>query len=244
LNIGAIVLQSAAFTFALFEFVLLIFSLSVHECCHAWMASRLGDQTARLEGRVTLNPMYHVDPVGTLLFPAIAIFGPLIGFGMFGGMLIGWAKPTPVISRNFRKIRRDENLVTLAGPASNLVLAFIAMVVLLVVSHVVPGGREIVLYTFHESLLPGVDSTVQALVLLGVAGILINLSLFFFNLFPIPPLDGSHLLRNLLPYNAVQTYDKIPFWVSWLLMIFVGGYILRLLLIPTLGFVLFVLARA
>ena len=237
-------MQSAAFTFALFEFVLLIFSLSVHECCHAWMASRLGDQTARLEGRVTLNPMYHVDPVGTLLFPAIAIFGPLLGFGMFGGMLIGWAKPTPVISRNFKKIRRDENLVTLAGPVSNLALAFVGMVVLLTLAHVVPGGREIVLYTFHESLIPGVDPTVQALALLGVACILINLSLFFFNLFPIPPLDGSHLLRNLLPYNAVQTYDKIPFWVSWLLMIFVGGYILRLLLIPTLGMVLFVLAHA
>ncbi|MGO9436861.1 MAG: site-2 protease family protein [Terracidiphilus sp.] len=237
-------MQSAAFTFALFEFVLLIFSLSVHECCHAWMASRLGDQTARLEGRVTLNPMYHVDPVGTLLFPAIAIFGPLIGFGMFSGMLIGWAKPTPVISRNFRKIRRDENLVTLAGPASNLLLALIALILLLVVAHFVPGGREIVLFTFHESLLPGVDSTVQALVLLGVAAILINLSLFFFNLFPIPPLDGSHLLRNLLSYNAVQAYDRIPYWVSWLLMIFVGGYILRLLLFPTLGFVLFVLAHA
>ncbi len=208
------------------------------------MASRLGDQTARLEGRVTLNPMYHVDPVGTLLFPAIAIFGPLIGFGMFSGMLIGWAKPTPVISRNFRKIRRDENLVTLAGPASNLLLALIALILLLVVAHFVPGGREIVLFTFHESLLPGVDSTVQALVLLGVAAILINLSLFFFNLFPIPPLDGSHLLRNLLPYNAVQAYDRIPYWVSWLLMIFVGGYILRLLLFPTLGFVLFVLAHA
>ncbi len=237
-------MQFAAFTFALFEFVLLIFSLSVHECCHAWMASRLGDQTARLEGRVTLNPMYHVDPVGTLLFPAIAIFGPLIGFGMFSGMLIGWAKPTPVISRNFRKIRRDENLVTLAGPASNLLLALIALILLLVVAHFVPGGREIVLFTFHESLLPGVDSTVQALVLLGVAAILINLSLFFFNLFPIPPLDGSHLLRNLLSYNAVQAYDRIPYWVSWLLMIFVGGYILRLLLFPTLGFVLFVLAHA
>ncbi len=208
------------------------------------MASRLGDQTARLEGRVTLNPMYHVDPVGTLLFPAIAIFGPLIGFGMFSGMLIGWAKPTPVISRNFRKIRRDENLVTLAGPASNLLLALIALILLLVVAHFVPGGREIVLFTFHESLLPGVDSTVQALVLLGVAAILINLSLFFFNLFPIPPLDGSHLLRNLLSYNAVQAYDRIPYWVSWLLMIFVGGYILRLLLFPTLGFVLFVLAHA
>jgi Zn-dependent protease len=235
--------QSAAFTFALFEFVLLIFSLSVHECCHAWMASRLGDQTARLEGRVTLNPMYHIDPVGTLLFPAIAIFGPFMGFSFFSGMLIGWAKPTPVISRNFQKIRRDENLVTLAGPASNLMLAFIALVVLLVLAHVVPGGREIVLVTFHEGLLPGVNPTVQALALLGVAAILINLSLFFFNLLPIPPLDGSHLLRNLLPYNAMQAYDRIPYWVSWLLMVFIGGYILRLLLIPTLGLVLFVLAR-
>ena len=135
-------MQSAAFTFALFEFVLLIFSLSFHECSHAWMASRLGDQTARLEGRVTLNPMYHIDPVGTLLFPALAIFGPFIGFGMFSGMLIGWAKPTPVISRNFQKIRRDENLVTLAGPVSNLFLAVLALLLLLVICHAVPGARR------------------------------------------------------------------------------------------------------
>ncbi len=120
-------MSSAAFIIALFEFVLLIFSLSVHECSHAWMASRLGDQTARLEGRVTLNPMYHIDPVGTLLFPAIIIFGPFIGMSMFSGALVGWAKPTPVISRNFHKIRRDENLVTLAGPASNLMLTVIAL---------------------------------------------------------------------------------------------------------------------
>jgi Zn-dependent protease len=237
-------LQSAAFTFALFEFVLLIFSLSVHECSHAWVASRLGDQTARLQGRVTLNPMYHVDPIGSLFFPAIAIFGPFLGLGMFSGMLIGWAKPTPVISRNFRKIRRDENLVTLAGPASNLLLALVALVILLSVSHLVPGGREIVLYTFRMILLPGVNSSVQALVLLAVAAIEINLSLFFFNLFPIPPLDGSHLVRNMLPYNAIQAYDRIGnSWISWLLMIFVGGYILRLLLLPTFGFVLFLLAR-
>lgn len=237
-------MQSAAFTFALFEFVLLIFSLSVHECSHAWVASRLGDQTARLQGRVTLNPMYHVDPIGSLFFPAIAIFGPFLGLGMFSGMLIGWAKPTPVISRNFRKIRRDENLVTLAGPASNLLLALVALVILLSVSHLVPGGREIVLYTFRMILLPGVNSSVQALVLLAVAAIEINLSLFFFNLFPIPPLDGSHLVRNMLPYNAIQAYDRIGnSWISWLLMIFVGGYILRLLLLPTFGFVLFLLAR-
>ncbi|HEX3891871.1 MAG TPA: site-2 protease family protein [Terracidiphilus sp.] len=242
-------MQSAAFTFALFEFVLLIFSLSVHECCHAWVASRLGDQTARLEGRVTLNPMYHVDPVGTLLFPALAIFGPLIGFGMFGGMLIGWAKPTPVISRNFKKIRRDENLVTLAGPASNLILAALAMVLLLVICHAVPGsgeapsGRDIVLQTFRLNLLDGVNPSLQAAVLLGVAAIQINLSLLVFNLFPIPPLDGSRLLRNALPYNAMQAYDRIPYWVSWLLMILIGGMIMRIVLMPMFAMVFFVLTR-
>ena len=105
-------MQSTAFLIAVFEFVLLLFSLSFHECAHAWMASRLGDQTARLQGRVTLNPMYHIDPVGTLLFPGLAIFGPFVGFTFFSGFLIGWAKPTPVITRNFQKIVRDDNLTT------------------------------------------------------------------------------------------------------------------------------------
>ncbi|MFZ0745854.1 MAG: site-2 protease family protein [Terracidiphilus sp.] len=243
-------MQSAAFLIAVFEFVLLIFSLSFHESAHAWTASLLGDQTARLEGRITLNPIYHIDPVGTLLIPALAIFGPFVGLSWFSGMLIGWAKPTPVISRNFRKIVRDENLVTLAGPASNLLLTLVAMVVLLVICHAIPGGvtspsgREVVIYTFQGHLLTSVNSSVQAAVLLGVAAIEINLSLFFFNLLPVPPLDGSHLLRNMLPYNAVQAYDRIPYWLSWILMIFVGGYILRLLLFPALGVVLAVLAHA
>jgi Zn-dependent protease len=243
-------LQSAAFTVAIFQFVLLIFSLSFHECCHAWMASRLGDQTARLQGRLTLNPMSHIDPVGTLLFPGLAIFGPFLGLGMFSGMLIGWAKPTPVITRNFTKIRRDDNLVTLAGPVSNLILAVLAVLVLLVLVHAVPGsgdapnGREIVMATFSNELLPGVNSSVQALALLGIAAIEINLSLFIFNLFPVPPLDGSHLVRNLLPYNAVQAYDRIPFWLSWLLMILVGGTIIRLFLMPALGVIFLILSRA
>ena len=225
-------MQSAVFAIKVFEFVLLIFSLSFHECSHAWMASRLGDQTARMQGRVTLNPIAHIDPVGTLIIPAIIIFGPLIGFSMFSGILIGWAKPTPVITRNFAKIRRDDNLTTLAGPASNLILAIVATLVLLVVIHAVPHGRDIVLYTFDGELIPGVNSSVQAIVLLGLAAVQINLALFFFNLLPIPPLDGSHLLRNALPYNAVQSYDRIPFWMSWMLMIFVGGYIMSLLLSP------------
>ena len=207
------------------------------------MASRLGDQTARMQGRVTLNPIYHIDPVGTLIMPAIIIFGPFIGFTLFSGILIGWAKPTPVISRNFQKIRRDENMVTLAGPASNLLLAVIATVVLLVVIHTVPGGRQIVNLTAAGMLLPGVNSSVQAVVLLGIAAVQINLALLFFNLLPIPPLDGSHLLRNILPYNAVQSYDRIPMWVSWILMILVGGYIMRLLLTPAFAVVGLVLTK-
>ncbi|HEX4286314.1 MAG TPA: site-2 protease family protein [Terracidiphilus sp.] len=236
-------MQSAELIIGLFEFVLLIFSLSFHECSHAWMASYLGDQTARLEGRVTLNPMYHVDPVGTLLFPAIIIFGPFFGMSMFSGALVGWAKPTPVISRNFKKIRRDENLVTLAGPVSNLLLTGIALAILIGISLAVPGGRALVLSTFQGGILQNVASGLQAVVLLSALAIEINISLFFFNLLPIPPLDGSRLLRNLLPYNAMQAYDRIPYWVSWLLMIFLGGTILRMLIGPAMAVVYVVLTH-
>jgi Zn-dependent protease len=236
-------LQSAVFAIKIFEFVLLIFSLSFHECSHAWMASRLGDQTARMQGRVTLNPIYHIDPVGSLIIPAIIIFGPLIGFTLFSGALIGWAKPTPVITRNFAKIRRDDNLTTLAGPVSNLLLAVVAIVILLFVNHFISGGRQIVMFTMSGLLLPNANSSVQAVVLLGIAAVQINLALLIFNLLPIPPLDGSHLLRNVLPYNAVQTYDRIPIWVSYMLMFFVGGYVMSLFLGPAGSVVAMILAK-
>jgi Zn-dependent protease len=230
-------LQSVRFLIAVFEFVLLIFSLSVHECAHAWTASYLGDQTARLQGRVTLNPVYHVDPIGTLLFPGLVIFGPFIGFTFFSGLLVGWAKPTPVITRNFRKIVRDDNLTTLAGPASNLLIAFIAFLILTVISLVVPGGHELVMSTFGGGIAVGVPTAMPAFVLLNILAIEINLSLFFFNLLPIPPLDGSRLMRNILPYNAVLVYDRIPIWVSYLFMILLGGTLIRLLLGPALGMI-------
>jgi Zn-dependent protease len=228
-------LSSSSFLIAVFEFVLLIFSLSVHECAHAWMASRLGDQTARLQGRITLNPMYHVDPIGTLLFPALMIFGPFIGFSMFGGMLVGWAKPTPVITRNFRKIVRDDNLTTLAGPVSNLLIVLAAFLALVVVSVAVPDGRLLVQSSFSGMLGLGQGSAIEALVLLCILAIEINLSLCFFNLLPIPPLDGSRVLRNMLPYRAVQTYDRIGGWLGFLLMILVGRVVLSALLGPSLG---------
>lgn len=234
-------MQSTAFLIAVFEFVLLLFSLSFHECAHAWMASRLGDQTARLEGRITLNPMYHVDPIGTLLFPAIIIFGPFFGFTFFSGLLVGWAKPTPVITRNFRKILRDDNLTTLAGPIANLIIVVVALIGLAILSFVLPNGHQIVIRSFLTALNPRMAAVAlpQPAVLLCSLAILINLSLFFFNLLPIPPLDGSRILRNILPYNAVQAYDRIPIWISYLLMIFVGGYVLMALLRPSLNLVYF-----
>ena len=228
---------------AVFEFVLLLFSLSFHECAHAWMASRLGDQTARLEGRITLNPMYHIDPVGTLLFPALIIFGPFIGFSFFSGFLVGWAKPTPVITRNFRKIVRDDNLTTLVGPASNLLIAAVAFTVLAIVAIIIPDGHRVVVITFLSVLRPGADFVPHPLLLICSVAILVNLSLFFFNLLPVPPLDGSRVLRNMLPYNAVQAYDRIPIWVSYLLMIFVGGFVMSLLLSPSIALVCYGLAR-
>lgn len=217
-------MQPSSFIIAVFEFVLLIFSLSAHECAHAWMASRLGDQTARLQGRVTLNPMYHVDPIGTLLFPALMIFGPLMGGGAMGGFLIGWAKPTPVITRNFRKIVRDDALVTLAGPVSNLLLAL-------------AGFAGLVVIIVSQGHLPETESmatNVQALGLLCQLAIQVNLALFFFNLLPIPPLDGSRIVRNMLPYNAVQSYDRLSGWMGLLVMILVGSPIVRFFMVPTM----------
>ena len=235
-------MQPAAFAIAVFEFVILLFSLSFHECAHAFMASRLGDQTARMQGRISLNPMVHIDPIGTLLFPALVIFGPLIGFNL-PFMLIGWAKPTPVITRNFKKIVRDDNLTTLAGPFSNLILVCVALVALIVMAKVVPNGGEIVQLSFAAALRLADPSQAHPVALLLSLAILINLSLFFFNLLPIPPLDGSRVVRNMLPYNAVRVYDRIGGWLSYLLMIFVGGFLLRLLLWPVLGLVFSLLGR-
>ncbi len=219
-------MQPSSFIIAIFEFVLLIFSLSVHECAHAWMASRLGDQTARLQGRITLNPMYHVDPVGTLLFPALMIFGPLFSGGALGGFLVGWAKPTPVITRNFRNLVRDDTLVTLAGPVSNLLLAFAGFL----------GLAAIIVFQGHAPAQVGMTTNVQALGILCELAIQVNLALFFFNLLPIPPLDGSRILRHWLPYNFLNAYDRMGMF-GYVLMIFVGGPVVRFLMGPALHLV-------
>jgi Zn-dependent protease len=227
-------LQSSAIVIAVSEFVLLLFSLSVHESAHAWMASRLGDQTARMLGRVSLNPMDHVDPIGTLLLPAIMIFGPLFGFNFFGGFLFGWAKPVPIISRNFRNFKRDDMLVSLAGPASNLMLAFIAFAGLAILEITIPDGRNVVPAAFLSSIFRTGEVVSSPLALLCSVAFLLNVTLCIFNLLPIPPLDGSHVLRNILPYGAVRVFDSISGPLSYILLIFVGRFVLGIVMTPIL----------
>src|SRR5579875_661914 len=119
-----------------FQFLVLVFALSFHECSHAWMAWRLGDATAFMLGRVTLNPAKQLTLIGSILFPLIGLF--------FGVPLIGWAKPTPVNTRNFGKYKRDDVFVTMAGPTSNLALAVLSLFLLVAVKHLVPNGMGLI----------------------------------------------------------------------------------------------------
>jgi Zn-dependent protease len=168
-------------------FVVLLFSLTVHESAHAWTADRLGDPTARLLGRVSLNPIVHADPIGTILFPLLAIVG--------GVPLIGWAKPVPVVVRRLRRQRRDYVLVAAAGPASNLLLALAAatLLAMLPVSPVQLGQ-------------PNVSAPMAALLSRAVQ---INVLLAVFNMIPIPPLDGGNVLSGLLPIPLARIFDRI-----------------------------------
>jgi Zn-dependent protease len=190
----------------LFQFVALIFALSFHECAHAWTASQFGDQTARMLGRVTLNPIKHLDPLGSVILPLVSAFAHF--------PLLGWAKPTPITTRNLRNIKRDEILIVLAGPASNVLLAVISLILLLIIKHLVPGGPAAVLNAaFFAMRIEGAtlqgQSVIYPIALLLYCSILINLLLAVFNLVPVPPLDGSRILRHFLPYKALQAYDNI-----------------------------------
>ena len=164
-------------------------SLTVHEAAHAWTADRLGDSTARLLGRVSLNPIVHIDLIGTIILPALAVFSGL--------PILGWAKPVPVNLRQLRQPKRDFMLVAAAGPASNILLAVAAALVF----HGV-GGFEAM----------GARVTVASLMLSAVS---INLLLAVFNMLPIPPLDGGNVLAGLLPdsmagiFYALRQYGFI-----------------------------------
>jgi Zn-dependent protease len=213
----------------IFQVVVLILAFSVHECAHAWTAWRLGDPTAKMLGRLTLNPLKHLDPFGSVIFPLIGLF--------YGGMLFGWAKPTPVTARNFKNYKRDDILVALAGPASNLISATVALILLVILKHAIAGGYAAIMTAMALAhRMPGV-STENLPQLFPIAlflyyVILLNLLLFVFNLIPVPPLDGSHILRHFLPYKALQVYDRIGMFGMIFIMLIGGGLIFRIFLNP------------
>ncbi len=192
----------------LFQLVVLIFAFSVHECAHAYAAYRLGDPTAYMLGRVTLNPLKHIDPWGSVVMPLLALIS--------GFALLGWAKPCPVTLRNFKKVKRDDILTTMAGPVSNLAMALVALVGLVILKHL-PGAGEQAVYTAVAMTYSGLRDQIATanlpplfpLALLLYYGILTNLLLFAFNLIPIPPLDGSRILKYFLPYKVEQMYERI-----------------------------------
>jgi Zn-dependent protease len=216
----------------LFQVVVLVLAFSVHECAHAWVAWKLGDPTGKMLGRVTLNPLKHLDPLGS-------VFVPLVALLYLHTPLIGWAKPTPVTTRNFKNYKRDDILVTLAGPASNLAMATAALVLLIILKHVIAGGLAAVATAVAlASNVRGI-STANLPALFPVAlflyfVILINLLLFIFNLIPIPPLDGSHILRHFLPYKAVQLYDRMGM-IGLIVLFLIGGSFIFTILAPLLG---------
>ena len=162
----------------------MLISLTIHEAAHAWTAERLGDPTARLLGRVSLNPLVHIDPIGTILLPLLAAYSGL--------PIIGWAKPVPVNVSRLRRGRQDFMLVAAAGPISNLLQAVAGAVVLRLL-FAGPAGGELAAQ-------------------LCMAFIVINLLLAFFNLIPIPPLDGGNVLAGLLPPSADQLIAFLRQW--------------------------------
>jgi Zn-dependent protease len=217
----------------LFQLIVFLFAISVHESAHAWMASRRGDPTARMLGRVTLNPIKHIDPVGTVLLPVIAAF---TGFPM-----IGWAKPTPVDPRNFKNPVFDDILTAVAGPVSNFMVAGCALVAMALIKHSSSAGQQIVYGIPYGVVSTQTDSMLVPLSLLLYELMQINIILAVFNLIPVPPLDGSHVLRHFLPANALRIYDSVGIF-ALMALVFLGGGLLGKLIFPVVGVFNFVLS--
>jgi Zn-dependent protease len=189
--------------FVIIWFVVFLFSLSFHEAAHAWTSEKFGDDTGRLQGRITLNPLPHIDPIGTIVFPLIMMFTSV--------PLLGWAKPVQTNPLLWRDKTRANISVSAAGPISNFILmtiAFITMKVLILTGVLTLNSR---IRTIYEVFGPsaGQPAFVQPLAMFLCVMLMLNLALGVFNLIPIPPLDGSHVLEEVLPYHMARAYEQI-----------------------------------
>jgi Zn-dependent protease len=189
-----------------------ILAITVHEAAHGYVADRLGDRTARMLGRITLNPLRHIDPVGTVLLP--------LGMYALTGFMFGWAKPVPVNPRNLGNPRRDMAIVAVAGPLSNLLMAVLWSIAILV------GGWLLPMSTWFGA----------PLVFMGAAGVLINVILLVLNMIPLPPLDGGRVLVGLLPAKLAQAVSRIePYGLFILIALLVTGVLGRIVLPFVIG---------
>ena len=177
-------------------------AIVVHECAHGFMAHKLGDPTAKNAGRLTLNPVAHIDPFGTVVLPGILIALSVVGAG---GMIFGYAKPVPYNPRYFKDIRKGEVLVGLAGPASNILMALIGAAIAWGGNYLYLVAPDAGLYTWY----------------FGVYFTQVNLALAFFNLIPLPPLDGSSIIAPLLSDSALQTYYKVQRYSMFILILLI-----------------------
>ncbi len=189
-----------------------MFAIIVHEIAHGWAALRLGDTTAKSRGRLTLNPVNHIDPVGSILVPGLLLL-------MSAGFIFGWARPVPVDASRLHNPRRDMMMVALAGPFANLLMllfwAFLAKICLLIDA----GASNFTQFLFH----------------MGAAGILINSALMMLNLLPIPPLDGSKVVEGLLPWRWAVKYHQFGRYGLLVLMLLMFTGILGNILWPLIS---------
>jgi Zn-dependent protease len=221
-----------------FSVIVFLFAISVHESAHAWVAWRLGDPTAFMLGRVTLNPVRHIDLFGTIILPIIAMLTHL--------PILGWAKPVPVNSRNFRHLVRDDILTSIAGPVSNFLLAILAVATMLVIQLVSPMGRFAIasIIQGEGGVLANLNSVWVPISLLLFNLMLINVVLGMFNLIPVPPLDGSHVLRHFLPEGPRRVYDMSGMILLYAVVFFGGRLLWGFLISPVITFFTSFLLRA
>jgi Zn-dependent protease len=207
-------MQNIILTIAIYA-IPAILAITLHEAAHGFAAKQLGDPTAYMLGRVTLNPIAHVDPIGTVLIPGMLLVGSLISGA--SGVLFGWAKPVPVNFSRLRNPKRDMILVALAGPGSNLLQAILWVLAIRFLVTALPDGL-----------------TQQILFETASAGVNVNLMLMAFNLIPILPLDGGRILEGLLPYRLAASYAQLERYGMIIMIVLIASGLLNIFISPFL----------